>query len=161
MAYLGSAALSTLYGRLYITKGSTFHTNLAVFLLHLPLVKFSRFANLEPYHSHRTRWGTPCLPLPTLSGKYSLPSAASAGPVRPVAGWFGCLGSIGALASDDLKVRGRRFTRQPPNQSALLMVWHGAQATHPVMEPRPRPPAQIPWARPLCQANLKSCNVPH
>jgi hypothetical protein len=78
-----------------------------------------------------------------------------------VAGWFGCLGSAGALASDSPKVRGRRFACQQSGPLALLIVWHGAHAAHPVMEPRTPAHAQIPQARPLCQAILKSCNVPH
>jgi len=43
VAYLSSAALPTLYGKLCITKRSTFRTSLAVFLLHLRLVRLSRF----------------------------------------------------------------------------------------------------------------------
>jgi len=83
MAYLRSATLPTLYGRLYITKGSTFHTNLAVFLLHLPLIKLSRFANLETLPFPPLTLGHTMPAIPYTSGKYSLPSGTGAGPVRP------------------------------------------------------------------------------
>jgi len=147
MAYLGSAALSTLYGRLYITKGSTFHTNLAVFLLHLPLIKLSRFANLETLPFPPLTLGHTMPVIPYTSGRFSLPSGTGVGPVRPSRGWFGCLGSAGALASDSLKVRGRWFACQQSGPSALLIVWHGAHAAHAahaVTEPRTRSHAQIP-----------------
>ena len=99
--------------------------------------------------------------IPYTSGRCSLPSGTGAEPVRPVAGWFGCLGSIGALASDDLKVSPGWFARQPPKPLALLMVWHSVHAAHPVMEPRTQAHAQVAQRQPLCQANLKSCKVPH
>ena len=127
----------------------------------LTLILFSRFANLDTLSLAPLTLGYTMPALAYTSGKYSLPSAADARHLRPDAReiQFSRFGQ--SSRPDSLKVPAWRFTCQQSGLSALLIVWHGAQAAHPVMEPRPRPPAQIPWARPLCQAILKSCNVPH
>lgn len=86
MAYLSSAALPTLYGKLYITKRSTFRTSLAVFLLHLRLVRLSRFANLNTFKIPPLTFGHTTPAIAYTSGMYSLPSAATRGARSAVAG---------------------------------------------------------------------------
>ena len=126
----------------------------------LTRILLSRFANLEPYLSRRSRWGTPCLPFPTLRGGTPYHQGQARGP-------FGRRGLVRlsrfgqSSRPDSLKVSAGWFARQPPKPSALLMVWHGAQAAHAVTETRTRSHAQVAQRRPIGQANLKSCNMPH
>jgi len=103
----------------------------------LTSILLSRFANLDTLPFPPLTFGHSMPAIPYTSGRCSLPSGTGAGPVRPVAGWFGCLGSAGACAPDSLKVSAGWFTRQPLKPLALFMVWHGAQGAHPVKEPRP------------------------
>ena len=92
----------------------------------LTSILLSRFANLEPYHSRRSRWGTPCLPFPTLRGGTPYHQGQARGP-------FGRRGLVRlsrfgqSSRPDFLKVPAGRFARQPPKPLAVLIVWHGAQ----------------------------------
>ena len=109
---LSSVTLSALYGKLCITKRSTFRTSLAVFLLHLRLVRLSRCINLETFKIPLFTFGHIMPALAYISGKYSLPWAARVGAVRPSRVLLGFQGSAGGCASDSLKVNHIGATRQ-------------------------------------------------
>ena len=118
---LSSVTLSALYGKLCITKRSTFRTSLAVFLLHLRLVRLSRCINLETFKIPLFTFGHIMPAIAYISGKYSLLWAARVGAVRPsreLIRFSRCPGGV-ALApfSSDLKVSHSGATRQAPKRN--------------------------------------------
>ena len=72
----------------------------------VPLILFSRFANLETFKIPPLTFGHTMPAIAYTPGKYSLPSAARVEAVRPSRVLFGFQGSAGGCASDFLKVSG-------------------------------------------------------
>lgn len=110
----------------------------------LTLILFSRFANLDTLSLAPLTLGYTMPALAYTSGRYSLPSAADARHLRPDAReiQFSRFGQ--SSRPDSLKVPAGWFARQPPKPLAVLIVWHGAQGAHSVMEPRTQARTQIP-----------------
>ena len=91
------------------------------------LILLSRFANLDTLSLAPLTLGYTMPALAYTSGRYSLPSAAGARPVRPDARkiQFSRFGQ--SSRPDSLKVRAGRFACQQSGPLTLLMVRHGAQ----------------------------------
>jgi len=98
MAYLSSAALSALYGKLWRNRRGWFRTTLTGFLLRAHLFCCRGSLTQIPLRSRRSRSGTPCLPLPTLRGSTPYHQRQTRGASSAVAGSLGLSRCPGGVA---------------------------------------------------------------
>lgn len=92
-------------------------------------IQLSRFVNLETYTVPPLTFGHTMPAIAYTSGKYSLPSAARVGPVRPSRICIRFSRFNRGVCLSDLKVRGSRFGSQYPLTGSLIGTQHTGLTT--------------------------------